>query len=210
MSFEQQQPNLWQDINSNLVFADLCNALYERELKKLATDTHLPQPLLQKRLSSLPHFIKRASTRIIEFTSPLDLDSHNASWMYRQSGLCPGPKQATADISKFYQSHATVGLVIPIYRQRQGIEHILLDNIDGLRDNRIHTNEHGWFEADGSCTDDPQLRLLKPTKIIMTGACSGHSWRNHKRHSSRSLSLREMLLATNINWRNFAKTVSHQ
>lgn len=210
MTTRDQQPQLWQNDTNNLVFADLCNALYERELKKLATESNLSN--LQRRISSLSYYIKRASERIIDFGSPLNLDSQNASWLYRQPTTCPAPKQKAADISKFYQNQHNIGLVVPIYLAKKGEERLILDSIDGLKDGRIHTNEHGWFNVQGDSLDEnnAHCRLLKPTKVTMTCACSGHRWSNQKRTSARALSLREMLLATNINWKNFAKTTQRK
>ena len=207
MSISQQQPQLWQNDPNNLVFADLCNALYERELKKLAKEPNIQLNNLQKRIASLPFYIKRASERIIDFGSPLDLDSQNASWVYRQPKECPGPKQKDAEISKFYQAQQKFALIVPIYIENSGVEKLLLDSIDGLKDGNIHTNEHGWFNINGDAMDqsDHHKRLLKPTKVTMTCACSGHRWANQKRTSARALSLREMLLATNINWNHFGK-----
>lgn len=45
--------------------------------------------------------------------------------------------------------------------------------------------------------------LLKPTKTIMASACSGHAWNFKSRVSPRALSIREMRLSTQINWKNF-------
>ncbi len=209
MNLEHQQPNLWQQ-SDNLIFADLCNALYERELKKLSNDTSLPHSNLLQVLGSLPHYVKRASERILSFGSPLDLDSHNASWTYRQPTECPAGKQSARDIEQFYAKVDARALVVPIWHESLLEEHITLDTIDGYRDGRIHTNENGWFNQDGSPASDgaEHIRLLKPTKVTMTCACSGHRWKNRKRAGARRLSLREMLLATNINWSNFAKVSS--
>lgn len=206
MTPEHQQPNLWQQAD-NLVFADLCNALYERELKKLSGDSSIPHPFLLKRIGSLPYYIKRASERILAFGSPLNLDSHNASWTYRQPTECPAHKQSAADIEKFYTGLGTFALVVPVWHKDLIEEYITLDTIDGFKDGRIHTNENGWFAIDGSTQDEDNVekRLLKPTKVSMTCACSGHRWKNTKRSNARALSLREMLLATNINWKNFSK-----
>ena len=102
-----------------------------------------------------------------------------------------------------------MALIVPVYHVHVGEELITLDTIDGVRDERIHTNENGWFDIDGKPLDEDnqQQRLLKPLKVSMTCACSGHKWLNHKRSGSRILSLREMLLATNINWKNLAKVM---
>ncbi len=204
-----QQPHLWQDVHSNLVFADLCNALYERELKKLASEHNQPQAILLKRIGSLPYYIKRASERILANTTPLDLDSQNASWLYRQPKECPGAKQIDNDIDAFYRKRAKIALVVPIYHAHMGEEQITLDTIDGIDTERVHTNENGWFSLTGQPLEqnNQNSRLLKPSKPSMCGACSGHKWRNNRRSNSRALSLREMLLATNINWKNFAHTL---
>lgn len=209
MNQEQQQPNLWQQAD-NVVYADLCNALYERELKKLAKDTALSHQFLLQRIGSLPHYIKMASQKILAFGSPLDLDAHNASWRYRQPTQCPAAKQSEKDVEQFFEHLSTFALVVPIWQQNLSEEAICLDTIDGLRDGKIHTNEHGWFAIDGSPMDDDNQnkRLLKPTKVTMSSACCGHQWKNHKRVGARRLSLREMLLATNINWKNFSKVSS--
>lgn len=216
MTANQQQPHLWQDVHSNLVFADLCNALYERELKKLATEHNQSSTVLLKRIGSLPYYIKRASQRIVSNDTPLDLDSQNASWLYRQPKECPGPKQKPDDIHVFYRKHAKHALVVPIYHFKRGEEFITLDTIDGVDQAglRVHTNENGWFGFNGQPQqDDAQHNnqhsnqhktLLKPTKTILCGACGGHKWLNHKRNNARMLSLREMLLTTNINWKNFS------
>ncbi|WP_420935182.1 hypothetical protein ACOJR9_04530 [Alteromonas sp. A081] len=45
--------------------------------------------------------------------------------------------------------------------------------------------------------------LLKPTKTTMASACSGHAWNFKSRVSPRALSIREMRLSTQINWKNF-------
>lgn len=207
----QQQPHLWQDVQSNLIFADLCNALYERELKKLSTDINQPQKLLLKRIGSLPYYIKRASERILANDTPLSLDSQNASWLHRQSSKCPGPTQKADDIAKFYRQHAKHALVVPIYHIKMGEERMTLDTIDGVDNDgqRVHTNENGWFKLNGEPQDahNHHNRLLKPTKTCMSGACSGHKWPNHKGNNARALSLREMLLATSINWKNLSKTL---
>lgn len=212
MTVNQQQPQLWQNVQSNLVFADLCNALYERELKKLANQQQQSQALLLKRIGSLPYYIKRASERILAMPTPLDLDSQNASWLYRQPKSCPGPKQEPPAIADFYHQYAKLALVVPIYHYQQGKERLTLDTIDGISKDKqqIHTNENDWFTFDGqpAATNNQHRRLLKPTKATMGGACSGHIWLSHKHNSSRALSLREMLLATNINWKNFGKLIS--
>ena len=84
-----------------------------------------------------------------------------------------------------------------------------LDSIDEIdrAGERIHCNEHGWFAMAGwpQEPDNQHKLLLKPGKLLMTAVCCGHQWRNGERKTPRLLSLREMLLASRLNWQNFAK-----
>jgi hypothetical protein len=93
-----------------------------------------------------------------------------------------------------------------------GCEHIELDSIDriDLRGNRLHTNKFGWFNIDGEFSEDVHtklsvlsLRLLKPSKAILTAACCGHKWDHKGKGQQRALSLRELLLSLTINWKTF-------
>lgn len=49
-----------------------------------------------------------------------------------------------------------------------------------------------------------RLTLLKPTKTIMSSACCGHMWNYKSKSNPRSLSIREMRLSTQVNWKNFS------
>ncbi|HBN99464.1 MAG TPA: hypothetical protein DD453_08940, partial [Alteromonas macleodii] len=79
-------------------------------------------------------------------------------------------------------------------------------------------NKNGWFANSGECIHSTTLRdeleaatalsvqnkiLLRPSKAIVTAACCGHTWSFKSKRSPRALSLREMRLSTQINWKNF-------
>ena len=87
------------------------------------------------------------------------------------------------------------------------LSRVAIDSIDQVSDNKLHCNEHGWFDYQGKPLDGQVGLLLKPSKATMTAACCGHQWRFSKRSTPRILSLREMLLASNINWRNLKRPV---
>ncbi|MGO2562319.1 MAG: hypothetical protein ACTH7I_00535, partial [Pseudoalteromonas nigrifaciens] len=77
-----------------------------------------------------------------------------------------------------------------------------IDSLDQVSDNKVHCNELGWFAFSGQGLELPNAQLLTPSKVSLTAACCGHQWQFSKRCLPRVLSLREMLLAGSINWRN--------
>ncbi len=210
MAVSENQTNIWQQRLNQQVLAELCNALYERELKRLAMDDTLSMEALQKRLGSLPYYIKRAAEHISNLYIPLELDSQNGSWMASQSGKPFSVKADETKTAAFYSSHAQMALIVPIAVSHYGIEQVVLDTIDevDLDAGVVHCNQHGWFSIRGQQIDGDKLyekTLLKPGKPIMAAACCGHQWLNQHKTSPRLLSLREMLLASQINWRQFHK-----
>ena len=88
-------------------------------------------------------------------------------------------------------------------------EQIVLDSVDevDMAGLRLHCNEHGWFSFSGTPLEQQNSDkfLLKPVKSIMAAACCGHQWLNGDKKPPRLLSLRELLLASRLNWQNFAK-----
>ncbi len=212
MSDNQEQAFIWQQRTNQQLFAELCNALYERELARLSSDEKIDLTLLRKRISSLPYYIKRAAEHICDLYTPLDLDSQNGSWICNQSNK---PFTSKVDVVKtqgFYQRHSKMALVVPIAIIHSGIEQVVLDSIDEIDtfNERIHCNEHGWFSFSGLQSEQSKVvskTLLKPSKAVMSAACCGHQWLNTRRASPRLLSLREMLLATRINWRQLSKLI---
>ena len=213
MSQTELQNSLWQQRGNLQVKAELSNVLYERELKRLANDNRLSLDALKKQLVALPYYVGRAADKICNTYSPLDLDSSNASWLYKQSPKPFSVKQESVKTAEFYGSKAKVALVVPISINLYGFEYVALDTVDEVDslNQKLHCNQHGWFSFGGQSdvTDVAKNKLLlKPSKAVFAAACCGHQWKNAHKTISRALSLRELLLATQINWSNFGKLVA--
>jgi hypothetical protein len=113
---------------------------------------------------------------------------------------------------QWFSNNIQIGCSVAVHVVQLGCEHIELDSIDriDLRGNRLHTNKFGWFNIDGEFSEDVHtklsvlsLRLLKPSKAILTAACCGHKWDLKGKGQQRALSLRELLLSLTINWKTF-------
>ncbi len=205
----ENQPHFWQLTPENHTYIELCNALYERELLRLALTPADELPMLPKRLSSLPFYIRRAASSILGYHTALGLDSQNASWFSRQFSRCPANKQPADAITSFYVKSAKPGLIVPLYSEENTQESILLDSVDEVdfKEQKLHCNQFGWFAFNGMPlqNENCNMFMLKPDKNIMTAACCGHQWLNMQKKEPRLLSLRELLLASRLNWRNFAR-----
>jgi hypothetical protein len=204
-----EQTSLWKTEQQSFDFAELSNALYERELSVLANTDNASIPLIQGRLKSLPYYIKRTAHLMLQCDTPLDLDVQNASWSAKQIAHMPLTGQDTTSVNKWY-SQVTLqhGLVVPVVHHN----HIALDCVDRIDHvkHRFRTNVHGWFNyAEDNEQNEIDFKLLKPNKKVMTAACSGHCWVNEHRSIPVMPTLREMLLSCTINWRNFKKPVSN-
>ena len=210
MTHSNLQNNLWQQQGGRTRVAELCNVLYDRELRRLSQDKTMSLELLQKKLSSLTYYIERAAFHIIQSNTPLELDSTNASWMSKQSRLPLSVKAVPETTAAFYREHAVMALTVPIAIDMFGIEQVMLDSIDevDIEKQTIHCNQHGWFNFDGTglnADSNTKKVLLKPAKVTLSAGCCGHQWKNQHLMVSRALSLRELLLATRINWQRFSK-----
>ena len=210
MAVSDQQTNLWQQRPNQQVLSELCNALYERELNRLSQDDALSLELMKKRLASLPYYIKRAAEHISELFIPLELDSQNGSWFASQAVKPFSTKTVAEKTQQFYRQHAKMALIVPVSVFHYGIEQVVLDTLDEIdwQGNAVHCNQHGWFSFDGQELEPNKVyhkTLLKPGKPVMSAACCGHQWLNQRKSSPRLLSLREMLLASRINWHKFSE-----
>lgn len=218
------QSNLWQIHTDTGDFTELCNGLYQREISIIAKGNFASAQAVQARLESLSYYITRtahAMIRVIEFgQSPLLLDTHNASWLAKQSKHMPWSHKETgleknqecADaISWYSQEDIYVGLVVPVLL----VDHIIIidciDRID-LDKQMIRTNVGGWFSltADELMNNGQRVnkRLLQPNKKIMTSACTGHCWQGNSKQIPIIPTLRELLLSCSINWKNFKKPLA--
>ncbi|MBQ4831964.1 hypothetical protein J8L70_01795 [Pseudoalteromonas sp. MMG010] len=198
-----QQSEIWQTDLQKVVYAHLCNAFYQREVQRLVAE---PSPeRLRRQLKSLPFYIERAASLVVNGGSPLELDAQNGTWLAKQKPTVPQSEPQTN--YAFFSVYAKVGLIIPVLINAYGLVKIKLDCVDQIADNQIHCNELGWFDYQGISLEQQPFFALKPNKSLMAAGCCGHQWQHTKRCSPRVLSLREMLLATNINWRNLKQTL---
>ena len=215
------QSSLWQINTETGDFAELCNALYQREISIIAKSDFISASAVQARLQSLSYYITRTAHAMVQAISqehsPLLLDTQNASWSAKQSAKIPlagqeTEQEITSAIQWYLQEDIYVGLVVPVLL----VDHIIIDCIDriDLNKQRLHTNVGGWFsltaDPDGVITPTVGVnkRLLKPNRKIMASACAGHCWQRNSKQLPIIPSLRELLLSCSINWKNFKKPLA--
>lgn len=188
-------------------FAELSNALYERELQVLANSPITDPALLKRKLKGLTHHIKNATVHLLEGNAPVKVDVHNGSWQAKQNTKCPLSTQTPDRTLQWYSQTAKQGNIVPVYVEALGVQHIELDCIDIMASDRVHLNKFGWFSKTGEYFDivpkQARYLLLKPTKSIIVAACAGHCWAAQGKSIPRALSLRELLLSTEIDWKTF-------
>lgn len=204
-----EQVSFWQEQEQLPELAELCCALYERELKLLTgLDNNAVSVLqLQGRIKSLPYYVKRTAYLMAQASSPLELDVQNATWSAKQASNLPISGQDLREVNTWYLSLTIVpGLVVPVATST----HIVLDSIDRIDHNnrRLRTNLHGWFDLTADRNENDNTRLLKPNKRVMTAACTGHAWLNNHKTNPVIPTLREMLLSCSIDWRNFKQPIA--
>ncbi len=196
-------------------FLELCNALYERELRNLANQPSQRPEQLQSRLKSLPYYIKRTAGSMLKTQTPLLLDLQNASWSMKQAHT-PPIKEQSADLSAswYEQNPVAPGLIVPVLYKKDQLQRIIIDCVDrtDIDNKRFRTNFCGWFAYEHqtinqSIKHSPEFTLLKPNKKVFLSACCGHQWHGQTRTIPFTLSLRELLLSCQINWPNFKKPI---
>lgn len=106
--------------------------------------------------------------------------------------------------------YATYGLVVCVAVSELNQQTIELDSVDRIdADNgRLHVNKFGWFDYDGTSHNSISSpysvrRLCRPNKALVTAACCGHQWNHKGKIPPRPLTLREILLATALDWHYF-------
>ncbi|KMT65396.1 hypothetical protein [Catenovulum maritimum] len=202
-----EQQDFANDSSRLLSYAQLCNVFYERELRLLTACDYKPD-MLKKRLNSLPFYIKRAAESLLSLENPLSLDTQNGTWSAKQKRKSPTEKITIEMNQKWLTDYAQVGLIVPVVIIEHGHCHFRLDCIDLIKEGRIRLNEHGWFTFDGqqlSDTPKPHKAIYKATREVMTAAACGHQWIGTDTTFPRTLTLRELLLTTVINWTNLNK-----
>jgi hypothetical protein len=209
---DSNQSNIFSDDQHQQHFAELCNALYERELQGLAQQKFDNISLLQRKIAGLRHHIKRVAEQFLSHDTVLQVDLHNGTWQNKQMAKCMAAKVDEEKTQQWFEKYLRLGLCLPVHISELGIEHLELDSIDrlDLEEKRIHLNKHGWFLFTGGSMapkndnhHQAQKRLLKPSKALLAAACCGHRWDHKGRSQPRTLSLRELLLSGGINWQTF-------
>ncbi|RZF85898.1 hypothetical protein CWC26_06510 [Pseudoalteromonas sp. S4488] len=203
-SEHSQQAEIWQTDAEQALYAQLCNAFYAREIPRLVDEPDTAR--LKRLLASLPYYIERLAMRIVSGDAPLQLDSQNGSWLEKQKTTPPVYNKR--DSKDFYSQHAKRGLIVPVLINDEQCTTVRIDSLDQVSDNKVHCNELGWFDTSGESLENTHIQLLKPAKAVMAAACCGHQWQFNKRITPKRLSLREMLLASNINWRNLKRPLT--
>ena len=216
------QASLWQTNQQSNDFAEICNALYERELRILANGEFSTVQSVQGRLKSLAYYINRTANLMTQIKthdlSPLLLDSQNASWSAKQAATLSMSGQVDQEISSWYLTQKLpMGLVVPILKGN----YVVLDSINkiDIDNKRLCTNASGWLSLEmnnGAIKSNTnQVKLLKPNKKIMLAACTGHCWQSNvstKNNGTKLrpiiLSLRELLLSCAINWKDFKQPLA--
>ncbi len=93
------QSSLWQINTETGDFAELCNALYQREISIIAKSDYISASAVQARLQSMSYYITRTAHAMVHVISqehsPLLLDTQNASWSAKQSTKIPLAGQHT-------------------------------------------------------------------------------------------------------------------
>ncbi|MGJ8482729.1 hypothetical protein ACSFVZ_01750 [Pseudoalteromonas sp. SYSU M81236] len=199
-----QQAEIWQTDAERALYAKLCNAFYAREIPRLVDEPDAAR--LKRLLASLPYYIERLAMRIVSGDAPLQLDSQNGSWLEKQKAS--PPVYSKEDSKNFYTKYAKRGLIVPVLINDEQCTRVRIDSLDQVSDNKVHCNELGWFDVSGESLEHIPAQILKPSKLVMTAACCGHQWQYNKRITPKRLSLREMLLASNINWRNLKRPLT--
>lgn len=214
-----QQGDIFQQLTStssvgvsSAAFGELCTALYERELNLLAHQDQASISLLQRRLQSLPYHVKNAARGMLESDAPYTLDVQNASWQTPQKRQLSVSATQAAKLQKWLLRQARLGDTVAIFDKRGPVHLARLDSIDRIDKNqqRVHCNMHGWFDFNGRClsatgermatdtVDVMPLSLLKPDATNLAPAFCGHQWNHKGKIDPRTLSLREVLLATTV------------
>lgn len=204
------QSDIFQQSGNHQEFAELCNALYERELLVLAEDDEIVLPRLRSKLKSLSYYIRRAAEGMMAADPPLEMDIHNASWSTKQANQCPALKPTAQDVASWLNINAHPGVPVVVHVQEFGRQYLVLDCINLVQKSqqKLMLNRFGWFSFQGESLEGEEqieIRLVKPSKTTIGAACCGHVWGHKGKLSPRTLPLREILLTAIINWRNFAK-----
>lgn len=198
------QTDIFSQTQHSSAFAELCCALYEREISQLGYSEFDPARL-KSRLKSLPFYIQKAAWGLLHSSSELKLDIQNASWQAKQ--LTKPPSVDSHSIDSWVDQNIAPGLPLTVLVTQNHVTSVKLDSVDRIDYDKqqFHLNRWGWFNFSGSQIEqsDANCVVLKPTKKTVSAACAGHCWNDQGRLPPLSLSLRELLLTTLLDWPKF-------
>ncbi|HET8817534.1 MAG TPA: hypothetical protein VFM61_08820 [Pseudidiomarina sp.] len=201
------QGDIFQPLTKQGGFAELCTALYERELLVLSQLNVASTVSLQRRLKSVPYYVQQAARGMLEQSFPLELDQQNASWQAPQKARLNFTEAQRKKLQTWLIKQARLGVVTVVYDFNQTQQRVVLDSIDRIdaAKRRVHLNQYGWFDYDGKSLeiDDAgylNWQLARPDAQSLTPALCGHQWNHKGKTEPRTLSLREVLLATTLKW----------
>ncbi|MBC3766202.1 hypothetical protein [Neptunicella marina] len=201
-----QQTDIFRDDHQQQYFAELCSALYERELSMMANSTSNDFDAFKRRLGGLSYHIRNLAHFLLQHKAPLDLDLHNASWQCKQAAKSIINRESEDKARQWFEQYSYFGMPVAVCISEPGYDQLELDSVDRIdpAQKRLHINKHGWFYFNGESQHitKPVKRLLVPSKTSLGAACSGHCWTSQGKTQPRALSLREMLISTQINWKN--------
>ena len=199
----EQQRDLWQNTAQQSAFHALCNAFFIREIERMSKESCANVSLLQRRFASLPFYIEKAASHILSGNCPLTLDMQNGGWIGKQTRKAPKVNFELNQI--FYKKYGFTGLIIPVLVFDAEYSTVRIDSIDEMGKSGFHCNQFGWVDYSGKALEQQTLTVLKPSKSAFSAASCGHVWLHTRISSPRMLTLREMLLAAQINWQDFKK-----
>lgn len=198
-----EQDDIFAHNQDSITFAELCNALYQRECIALGEYGPSQSALLKRKIKFLPQHVQECARGLLNSQAPLNVDYHNASYQHKQSSKCPSIKITAEQNQQSLSGLPDIGKVMCVeVKTLEGV-HLELDSVDRIdSDNAlIHVNKHGWFYTNGeSQLADNNVRLVKSTKAILQAACAGHQWRVNTKGTPRALTLRELKLSFHIQW----------
>ncbi|MEI4548646.1 hypothetical protein [Pseudoalteromonas spongiae] len=197
----KEQTELWRSSSKSNAYNALCNTFYVREIHRLSKASFNNVERLQRRFASLPYYIEKAASHILDGNSPLTLDTQNGSWIAKQSRNLP--KYDLEKNTQFFGKNAFVGLIIPVLVYDAEYSTVRIDSVDEVTASGFHCNQFGWVDKAGKSHEGVGVQVLKPSKTAFSAACCGHVWLLGRATTPRVLTLREMLLAARINWQDF-------
>ena len=104
-----KQDDIFGHNQDSIQFAELCNALYQRECQILAESSSTQINLLKRKLKFLPQLVQECARGLLNNQAALSVDYYNASYQAKQAATCPSLKQSIEIISHTTQNSLKLG-----------------------------------------------------------------------------------------------------